>query len=309
MSHFVFWLLLIVPFGLFADSPSRFQTPNSVEEFREMCREHIHSLGEQVLEGAQVGETVFAPIQAIKPGQLRFCFKRMLRNWDELISKSKDFTVTYDDKKSAYGPKDALKGVLYNGSVILADGHHHLFASILAKSKTVPVFIVDDLSHVPPGLIFNRMVAEGYIYPYDIQGQLQNLPELCDLVNDPYLDVIRSLMVKTKLDQKKRSWRFNSIKGSKTPAIIKINDDLFFLELLGADALRRARFNPVDLNNLTLREIKKAHKILLDAATHSRLSQVLIPKEVKKLSKKQVKDLVQKFLKRPKTCSKLLSKT
>ena len=76
------------------------------------------------------------------------------------------------------------------GRYFVTDHHHFGLALLRQGFKTAPMFVVEDLSHVPGKKFWAEMEKRHYVHPEDARGKMHGIKDipkdLADLADDPY---------------------------------------------------------------------------------------------------------------------------
>jgi hypothetical protein len=270
-----------------------------LSDLRRFC--HLHRTLNKIkgIDSPEVGQIGFFPPSVLMATQSRFSFSRwsnslekVVRQNDRTFANKKRWQLPHDHGRSVYGFDKRIHGVFYRGYIYIIDGHHRALVSTYLGSETLPVEVVADWSRLYSPKQFRReLESRGLAYWQDHSGLRSEALDLCELIDDPNLQLARYLIHRVNVDLQFGNFSISKKSGAERPLLLKINQDIPFLEFLVADALRRAgvQFN-VRRQESDLRrgELKEYLAILREAAKDpsSPLNRVLLldsPKDVRKL--------------------------
>lgn len=128
--------------------------------------------------------TGYVAIDKIHPGQLRYSSKNVEQKVSDALKKGyaikqgNKFILKFNNGTSALPAASALpviKGPFEN--YVLADGHHDVISNIKLGATTVPIKVIDDLSHLSLTKFWQEAEKKGYVYLYDLSGKRKTPPE------------------------------------------------------------------------------------------------------------------------------------
>lgn len=292
----------------------------SIEQYRLACKETLSWAQYFPAFKPQVGEIAYYPIGSISGLQSRFSFHRfvstlekaMIKNGLEWDSKKDRWRFAHDERKAAYGPKKRLTGIFYRGRIFIVDGHHRALVSLYTGAQTVPVHVLGDWSQkYSPDQFLEALQEQQYSYFRTARGQWTKPVDLCDMVDDPNLQLARFLIyrINAKMDGKKLL--LENGRGAEKPVAVKLNQDIHFYEFEIADALSRAgvRFDTDrSETDLTRKELEEYASILRRAARdkNSRLRQILLLDSPTPVAKLDFAALIRSHLRQPGCEQKLM---
>lgn len=261
------------------DGPSR--NP-SLDEFMAYCRQHHQELNLLPFAAPEVGDVVFVPTPNIVNNQGRFSWAAVVRKTRQMFGndgkayaekKNGEWRFNYDDGRSAFPKKKAIRGIYDRGRIYIIDGHHRALISTYLGSQTLPVHVIADISRAKysPGQVRAYMERNAYSYFRNYRGAVTNAVDLCAMVDDPNLELARLLMGRIDVEIAKGRASFSNPRGSELVIGVKTDMDIPFLEFYIADALRRADVvweneNPVAIDKS---ELKTYLAVLRDAAARN----------------------------------------
>lgn len=281
----------------------------SLREFRQYCREHRARPEHLRLSAPQIGTLAYFPTWALEGSQARFSwasFKRKLaKGWEfELgayADKKRDkWVFTHDDYRSFYPPSRAIKAVYYRGALHVVDGHHRALISTYLGAETLPVEIIDDKSALSPAKFRREMESQNKSYFRDHKGQHVGLVDLCEMADDPNLELARILIGRIDITFVNDEMKLENLRGPRWTIGLKSELDIPFLEFEVADALRRAgiEWNNESESSLSYSQLEEFLEILKQEAKkpRSRLKKVLLFDEPSRASKLKLREILQKHL-------------
>ena len=306
-------MLRVVTFGLglifcFASNAAPSRNPG-FREFREYCRGHRSKPPFQTLTAPDIGTRGYFPTWALEGSQGRFSwasFKRKLeKGWEfetgAYVEKNLDkWIFSHDKGRSFYPEKRAIKAVYYRGSLHVVDGHHRALISTYLGADTIPVEIIDNKSALSPAQFRREMASEYKSYFRDFHGEAVDVVDLCEMDDDPNLELARLLIARIDVSFKNGEIKLENLRGSKWSIGIKSDEDIAFLEFEVADALRRAGIHWDNENDAEIShsKLEKFLAILKEEAKkpRSRLKKVLLFDEPSRASKLNLREILHKHL-------------
>lgn len=317
MFRSAIFAIIFVP--LMAAAKPAGPTP-TLAQYASVCKETLEWAQYFPAFKPQVGEIAYYPIGSIVGLQSRFSFHRFLstlekamnKNGLEWDSKKSRWRFAHDNQRAAYSPKKRLTGIFYRGRIYIVDGHHRALVSLYTGSQTVPVHILGDWSQrYSPSQFLDVLREQQYSYFRNARGQWMNPVALCDMVDDPNLQLARFLIyrINAKMDGKKLL--LSNGRGAEKPIAIKLNQDIHFFEFEIADALSRAgvKFDTErPESDLTRKELEEYVEILRRSARdkNSRLRQILLLDSPTPVAKLDFAALIRNHLLQPGCEQKLM---
>jgi hypothetical protein len=276
----------------FARAPS--PAPD-LAEFIKTC--HNHRQDATMTEAPIVDKISYIPTWAMEANQGRFSWAALQRKMgdgldvdtDAYVDKKEDEWVFNFNRGRSFYPSDkAIKGIYYRGRVYIVDGHHRALISTYIGAETIPVRIIADLSKKYSPAKFQEYMADNNLsYNKNYRGAKTSPVDLCDMEDDPNLELARMLVAKADVELVGGKLKIGKLSGEKWILAVKTGEDIAFLEFEIADALRRAG---IEWKNswsaeLDKDKLKKFLEYLQNSAKNpnSRLRQVLLFSKPKKL--------------------------
>lgn len=254
----------------------------SLKEFKALCREHHGEGALKAFPAPEVGDIVFAPTSNIINNQGRFSWAAVIRKTRKMFGndskayaekKKGKWHFKYDDGRSAFPKKKAIRGIYDRGRIYIDDGHHRALISAYLGSQTIPVQIIADISQAnySPEQVRAYMERSGHSYFRNYRGSLTNPVDLCDMVDDPNLELARLLMGRIDVDVEDGDISSSESDESRLVLGLKSHMDISFLEFYVADALRRAgvEWDNDNSPDIEKSELKTYLTILRDAAARN----------------------------------------
>ncbi|MGZ3723801.1 MAG: ParB-like protein [Bdellovibrionales bacterium] len=221
-----------------------------LSEFMRYCREHREQTVTEQFEAPRVGSISFLPTAALQSNQGRFSWastKRKLRQTVEDDAgaygqkKNGEWVLANNRGTSFYPREKAIRGIYYRGKIFIVDGHHRALISTYLGAETIPVHIIANLSRrFTPEQLTEYMAKNDYSYFLNYQRQKISPVDLCDMQDDPNLELARSLIARVDVTFKNGQLVYGKVRGKAMVIGIKTDEDIPFLEIEVADALRRA---------------------------------------------------------------------
>lgn len=283
-------LVLIAFVSIQASARSADEVPSrspGYKEFFRFCKAHRDSSVE--IPPPAVGRVSFLSTKALDGNQGRFSWASLLRKLgkglkaepDAYIDKKKDeWVFPYNEGRSFYPIERAIRALYYRGRLYIVDGHHRALISTYLGTETIPVRVIADVSKLQPQEFEDMMDRKGLSYFRNYRGQATRRVDLCDMVDDPNLELARILIARARVEYSGNKIKISDIRGSEVSIGIKsAEQDIPFLEFLVADALRRAGVEWENGNDpdIPRKQLKEYLEILKAAAERGgRLAQVLL---------------------------------
>lgn len=136
-----------------------------------------------------VGALLQAPLEALRPTQMAVGMRSVTRKQRKVENRAGKRKKI--EKLLCKRPIPAVRGP--DGALFIVDHHHFGLALCLAQVKTAYVHVIDDISQLSRHAFWQRMEAEGRLYPYDEFGRRippSLLPtSLHALRHDPFRDL------------------------------------------------------------------------------------------------------------------------
>lgn len=222
-------------------------------------------------------KVVYAPISALISGQPTFSYLKVRDNLSEayelygLKYRDKEFRRQYDKGRSLYPLDRKIKGILFRGHVYVIDGHHKILTSMYTRASTVPVHIVNVWA-APKwrGIkskkdFHRRMVEMGFAYEFDKKGKAVNhFWTFSEVEDEPNLYLARLIIHKLKLALQFSRLDLVGHSGARFPVILKVNEDIPFLEFYIANILRLngIYYNPDWGNEIPNSQLSKIREVI-----------------------------------------------
>lgn len=215
------------------------------------------------------------------------------------------YLLDHDDGASVFPDNRSIKVVRFQKHLYIIDGHHKHATSIFFGAKTVPVEVIADYSDLTEKKVHKKLVERGLAYGFEADGSPSDhfwLPS--QVVDNEMLYLARLIEHKIKLEIRFGELRILSHSGADWPLLLKLNEDVPFLEFFIAKALTDAgmRYNPKWGNELPKPIVAEIRDILIKASRQkdSPLGLALILSEDLNLSRldrdSQVRDLVMELI-------------
>lgn len=215
---------------------------------------------------------MYLSIKEVFPAQVRYSYKNSLDKLVDKIAKgdvqwnkkNKKWDCLYNNQTSTLSEKQALPVVKAPFGYVLVDGHHDVMASLYFDAITIPIKVIEDMSHYSSEELFwNGAEKRNFAYLLDL-SQNRRLPpkHFENLIDDP--NRYFASLTKQKIvvnEGKKESF------GALYPLWIKKADTPPFIEFKIADALCKGGhiYDYSMGKNPPIEFIEKARQILLDA--------------------------------------------
>lgn len=215
----------------------------------------------------------YISISEVFPAQVRYSMLNMKDKANRAIIKgdavwdesSSSWEYKFNDGTSILSEKDALPVVLAPFGYVLIDGHHDVLSSLHLQAQTVPVKVIEDLSHLSRDEFWREAEERGWSYLYRIDGSKALPPtsfhELIDDSNRYFAAITARKFTSNE------NGNYTS-KGAEYPLWVKVNKDIPFIEFKIANVLFDNGFvyNPDHMGNPPAESVmERARKILLDA--------------------------------------------
>lgn len=258
-----------------------------LRDFFTICREHRQRT--VAIPAPTIGVTKYFPTSVIEGTQSRFSFDRFL---DTLRKAQKASGLTYSSRdntwsfannreRSVYGLEKRLSGIFYRGRVYIVDGHHRALVSLYTNAETLPIQIIDDLSHFSRNQFFAYLRENRLSYFRNYRGQETDPVEICAMSDDPNYQLARFLIRRVDVAYVNGHFELSNERGAKLPVAVKINQDIPYYENEIADALHRAGIvfdQTREKKDLTYEELNDYLTILKRAARNesSALGRILL---------------------------------
>ena len=208
--------------------------------FLESCRSHRQQASSYELEPPELGMETYFPTLALQASQSRFSYKKLLSALKK-ATKEEPGGLSFDNKRSLYGMKKKIKAAFYRGKLYIVDGHHRAMISTYLRAETIPVKIVGVFNDsMDPQEFMDEMESRGWAYWRDAYGVSTGHFDLCDMVNDPNLQLARLLIRRVTVTLENGHLKLSDSRGADVSLAVKINSDIPFFEFHIADALTRA---------------------------------------------------------------------
>ncbi len=191
---------------------------------------------------------IYLPITRITPGQLRYSQLNVKEKVNTalakhaIVSQTHDGTCTfaYDNGQSILST--ALPIIIAPFGPVLVDGHHDTLASIALGATTIPVYVLENLSHLSPDEFWLTAIQKGLVYPYSATNEYRIPQSFADLQDDPnrfFAALVARKCVKNK------DGSTIAIASPKTPLAdypiwVKFGNEIPFIEFKISDALKSA---------------------------------------------------------------------
>lgn len=285
----------------------------------------------QNLQSLTIGSKFYTNISNIYPGQLRYSEDNVELKIKDFISKgyaanclnnrvakssgtnNRCKTFAFDGGKSVFNIKEVTFPVVIGPyAAILVDGHHDTIAAKRLGSQTMPINVIDDLSHLSFTDFYTKAQELNYIYPYDLDGNFKTLPcSFNELVNDTnrYFAAIVYKKCSSEDDTNPTGPNINlncmdqpCLTGSKSneshqinPLWIKMGQSIPFIEFRISTLLRKKGL-VFDTSKISNQEyiccfIQQARQILDDALSGDCLDQLLEPQSLNKHIAQNIHDM------------------
>lgn len=247
--------------GFVYSLPAQAQLSPSLDDFRRVCRERRKTAPYFTMATPEIGRLISVPTLTLMGNQGRFCFSNFVK------------------KLNANDP-GPIRGIFYAGRVYIVDGHHRALAATYKGLVEVQMIISEDLTaQLTPHQFEQYMADHSYSYFRDSDGNPTARVDLCEMLDDPLLNLARKLVTKKKLEYADGEYRIVRVKGQAVFFMVK-SEGVRYLELYVADALRRARieWDQERSQTLTPEETLQYSQIILQAIHQpgSKLGEILL---------------------------------
>lgn len=291
------WIIVLaLSLAAWGKTPSLSPT---LDEFRRLCQEHRQDAAGFRLEPPEIGEETYFPTIALDAAQNRFAFQRFLGSLKKAVKEEPDW-FAHDRGRALYGMHKRIKAVFYRGRLFIVDGHHRALISTYLGAKTIPVKILDDLSHLSPAKFRETMERRGWAYWRNYRGAAMTPVDLCDLADDPYLHYVRLVIVRLEAKIENGHLYISNVRGADPAIAIKINSDVPHFENMMADAIHRSVDVDPDFKGKSLPEdvLEEALDALWEKAQRksSPLRKVLLLDKPKRMAKLKLEKLILEHL-------------
>lgn len=270
----------------------------------------------------------YAPVGSLFWSQPSYAFLKVRENIQEAETdyevkfKDGEYEFDHDDGQSIYPDHRSIKVIRYGHYLYIVDGHHKHAASVFFGARTVPVEVVADWNNLDLSerKFRQKMVNEGLAYPYEQDGRPSErfwLPS--EVINDDLLYLARLIEHKIKLEIRFGELRVLSHSGAPKPLVLKLNEDVPFLEYYIAKELADAGivYDPAWGSDLPAHVLDRIRSVLLRAwqRKDSKLRLALIVKadlDLRRMDESsevrdQVVELILKHFRSRIQCGRLLT--
>jgi hypothetical protein len=260
-----------------------------IAELRKFCRAHRVGASEFFLEAPEVGRVTYLPTVALDATQGRFSLTAIQRKLKKSFKAEPDAYVdekhdqwvfTHDHGRSFFPSSKNIKGIYYRGRLYITDGHHRSLISAYIGAETIPVKVIADFSQrFSPTQFWDYLERNGLSYFRNYRGQATQRVELCEMVDDPNLELARMLIARADVRFDRGRVVVEEVRGKKWVIGMKTDEDIPFLENEVADALHRRGVEwDADFRDPDKKDLREFLAMLEDARKRpeSRLRQVLL---------------------------------
>ena len=202
-----------------------------------------------------LGERRFVPLNSLVPGQPEISIDNV---FNKIRSAIKSKFVVYNSDSDSWTLNEAnglallpasksLKVAITRGGLVLVDGHHHYFMSILTRSKLVPVEIVADYSYLDDKGAWLQMEKDRLVFNRTMDGKkISHFPSTLKMIDNPNRYMASLLALKVEATMESGSLEVTAIKKRKNAVWIKVNNGVPFVEFYIARLLTDAGivYNP-----------------------------------------------------------------
>ena len=216
-------------------------------------------------------ESFYLPLEKLFASQLRYSSQNVKEktiafekngdiSWNE---NQKCWNLKHADGKSALSLERAIPIIIAPFGFAIADGHHHVLASLEVGAQLIPVKVIKRYSDVSQEQFWEQAEVDGLAYPYDLAGARKIPPRTFqELQDDPNRYFASIVARKCKADGD-----LSKSKGATYPLWIKVGKDIPFIEFKIADALYQAGiFYTYDMGKKPPKEfIEQAREALVGA--------------------------------------------
>lgn len=214
-------------------------------------------------------------VSDILPGQNRISLQNVERKFLKINTKNaREQRFEFDQGRSPYPSKKALPVVKSSFGFVLADGHHDVMAALKLNADTMPVYIIEDLSHLSIDDFWREAEKKNYVFLKTLAGVRKIPPRNFSQLEDDPNRYLASLLARKVEDVSK----WSQSEGAETPVWIKLNAQRFVEFYLG-DILRRNGivFGKNMSNRLSESFIERCHHALLADPPPDSLGILIVP--------------------------------
>lgn len=241
-----------------------------------------HALRE--LSRLKVGQRGSVPLAGLILGQDEISIDNIKQKYEDRLGagdfsvdpSSDAFRLAYDHGRSVVPPSDPISVVKGPSGAVIVDGNHDFILSLNVGAQTIPVEVIEDLSHLTEREFWAEMKLRRRVLFRKTARQLAKQPPVIqDLVDVPlrFLAGLIAAKVETRIAGHGR--RIISVKTPKliSSIWIKENASLPFIEFTIAKVLRAAglRYDPAWGTNIPSPMIEMARAVLLQAQAMGRV--------------------------------------
>ncbi len=251
------------------------------ERFLETAQQNWQTLADGAVKPRCIrcskGRTCYVGLETLIPGQdqisidnAKFKLQRYLDDdqvqWNK---KSEAFEFSFNHGTSAVPLKDAIMVIKGPIGYVILDGHHEVFVSLYVGAKTIPVHVVDDLSHLDLHDFWSYLLESKKVYfKRTLDEILFNPPRFTAMIDRPNRYLATLIAYKVQYARAKGGIKIDRARGVARSVWVKLNKSIPFIEFEIADALDDAglKYNPKWGTEIPDAVIEKIRLSLIKAA-------------------------------------------